>query len=62
VFAAVWVLPSPWQGPIVVVVGLGMSGLLAWHCARRFGGISGDVLGALVEVTVTVCAVGLTVG
>jgi adenosylcobinamide-GDP ribazoletransferase len=36
-----------------VVVGLAVAGLLLRRCVRRFGGITGDVLGALVESATT---------
>ncbi|GAA4970673.1 adenosylcobinamide-GDP ribazoletransferase [Actinoplanes utahensis] len=51
----------PWQGPLAVVIALSAVLLLLRHTVRRFGGVTGDVLGAAVELAVTVALVTLTI-
>ena len=39
-----------WRGPLAVAAAFAAAGLVLWRCTTRLGGITGDVLGAAVEV------------
>jgi adenosylcobinamide-GDP ribazoletransferase len=51
-----------WQGPVAVAVAVAVALLVLRHAVRRLGGVTGDVLGALVELTTTVAYVILVLG
>lgn len=50
-----------WLPALAVALGLGAARLLRDHAVRRVGGVTGDVLGALVETTTAVVLVVLAV-
>ena len=50
-----------WLPVLAVTAGLGSARLIRRHAVRRVGGITGDVLGALVETTTAVVLVVLAV-
>ncbi|WP_343984465.1 adenosylcobinamide-GDP ribazoletransferase, partial [Pseudonocardia aurantiaca] len=67
-----WVAPVWWvalaaaalpvlgpRAPIGVAVAAAVVVLLSWHTARRFGGMTGDVLGAAGELATTAVLVVL---
>lgn len=51
-----------WQGMVAIALAATLVVALTWHTRRRFGGITGDVLGAAAELAtaavLTVCAFG----
>ncbi|MEU6078853.1 adenosylcobinamide-GDP ribazoletransferase [Micromonospora sp. NPDC047074] len=49
----------PWQGPLAVAAALAVAVGLLRHVVRRLGGVTGDVLGATVEVVTTLVYLGL---
>lgn len=51
---------SPWHGPAAVGAAGFTVALLLRHAVRRLGGVTGDVLGASVELAVTITLVALT--
>ncbi|MDR3084201.1 MAG: adenosylcobinamide-GDP ribazoletransferase [Streptomyces sp.] len=47
---------------VAVLLALGAAELLLRHCTRRFGGVTGDVFGALAETAATTALVVLSLG
>jgi adenosylcobinamide-GDP ribazoletransferase len=45
-----------------VALGATLVVALSWHTARRFGGMTGDVLGAANELATTAALVALAIG
>lgn len=52
----------PWQGPLAVALALAAAWAVRRHAVARLGGVTGDVLGALVEIAATVGYLVLALG
>lgn len=59
VLAALAALVDPVRGPVSVAAAAVAVAVLTWHAVRRFGGVTGDVFGAGIEVALAVLLVGL---
>ncbi|CUH94340.1 putative membrane protein [Propionispora sp. 2/2-37] len=51
VFTAVLLFAAGWQGLVAAVAGLAGAGVFANYAANRLGGLTGDVYGAIIEMT-----------
>jgi adenosylcobinamide-GDP ribazoletransferase len=60
--AAATIPAGLWKGPLAVALAAGATLLLIRHTTRRFGGLTGDVIGAATELATTVALVTLTLG
>ena len=49
----------PYKGPVAIVLATGLVIVLSVHTTRRFGGVTGDVLGAASEIATTAVLVVL---
>ncbi len=51
-----------WVGLVAVLLALGAAVALVRHCMQRLGGITGDVIGATVELTTTLALLVMATG
>ncbi|WP_184729192.1 adenosylcobinamide-GDP ribazoletransferase [Saccharopolyspora phatthalungensis] len=59
---AVAVLGFGWHAAVAVALAAALLLALTWHARRRFGGITGDVLGAASELATTAILAGAALG
>ncbi|WP_245927756.1 adenosylcobinamide-GDP ribazoletransferase [Nocardioides silvaticus] len=57
--AAAATIVHPWRGPLAVGLAFLVVVVLVVRAARRFGGVTGDVFGAAIELALTTMLVGL---
>jgi adenosylcobinamide-GDP ribazoletransferase len=59
---AIWAVPAhPWQGPLGVAAAVAAAVILRRHLVRRLTGITGDVLGFLIEAATSVTLIALCI-
>lgn len=49
-----------WRGPVALLAGVAVSGLLLLRCVGRFGGVTGDVFGAGIELSLAAMLLAAT--
>jgi adenosylcobinamide-GDP ribazoletransferase len=57
--AGAWAGLDWWRGPLAMVVAVAVVAVLVARAVRRFGGVTGDVFGAGVELALAALLVGL---
>lgn len=55
-----WADVDWWRGLVAVAVGLAAGAMVTYRCVRRFRGVTGDVFGAAIEVTLAAMLVAVT--
>ncbi len=55
-----WADLDAWRGVSVAAAGLAVGAVLVLRCVRRFGGVTGDVFGAAIEVTLATMLLAAT--
>ncbi|WP_432829634.1 adenosylcobinamide-GDP ribazoletransferase [Dactylosporangium sp. CA-092794] len=60
--AALTALADPWRGPLAVAGAVAVSWALTAHARRRLGGLTGDVIGAAIELSTAAALIVLSIG
>ena len=60
VVVSTWVGFAPWRGVVAVALAVVVVGVLVRRAVRRFGGVTGDVYGAAIELCLAALLVAMT--